>query len=63
MYYIYEAMDQAKEKTHVAYKDKLHKYGSIWETINNKWNNQLHHPMHPDKYFLNPKYHYKAKLG
>lgn len=46
MGYIYEAMDQAKEQIQAAYKYKLAKYGHIWETIDNKWNNQLHHPIH-----------------
>eukprot|EP00253_Pinus_taeda_P033798 PITA_33798 len=61
--YIYEAMDQAKEKIHASYKDMLAKYGHIWEIIDNIWNNQLHHPIHAVGYFLDPKYHYKARLG
>ena len=63
MGYIYEAMDQEKEKIQESYKDKVAKYGRIWEIIDNKWNNQLHHPIHAVGYFLNPKYHYKTKLG
>eukprot|EP00253_Pinus_taeda_P017071 PITA_17071 len=63
MGYIYEAMNQAKEQIHAAYKDKLAKYGHIREIIDNRWNNQLHRPKHAIWYFLNPKYHYKAPLG
>eukprot|EP00253_Pinus_taeda_P031449 PITA_31449 len=63
MGYIYEAMDQAKEQIRVAYKDRLAKYGRIWEIIDNRWNNQLHRPIHAAGYFLNPKYHYKNRLG
>eukprot|EP00253_Pinus_taeda_P031854 PITA_31854 len=63
MGYIYEAMDQAKEHIRVAYKDRLAKYGRIWEIIDNKWNNQLHRPIHAAGYLLNPKYHYKNRLG
>eukprot|EP00253_Pinus_taeda_P018628 PITA_18628 len=60
--YIYEAMDQAKEKIRATYKDRLAEYGHIWEIIENRWNNQFHHPIHPTGYFLNPKYHYKARI-
>eukprot|EP00253_Pinus_taeda_P010457 PITA_10457 len=63
MGYIYEAMDHGKEKIRVDYKDKLTKYGRIWEIIDKKWNNQLHRPIHAVGYFLKPKYHYKARLG
>eukprot|EP00253_Pinus_taeda_P013082 PITA_13082 len=63
MGYIYEAMDQGKEQIRVDYKDKLTKYGRIWAIIDKKWNNQLHRPIHAVGYFLNPKYHYKARLG
>ena len=41
----------------------LAKYGRIWEIIDNIWNNQLHRLLHAVGYFLNPKYHYKARLG
>ena len=61
--YIYEAMDQAKEQIKAAYKDRVAKYGPIWEITDNKWNNQLHCPIHAVGYFLNPRYHYKVQLG
>eukprot|EP00253_Pinus_taeda_P009421 PITA_09421 len=63
MGYIYEAMDQAKDKTRATSKDRLAKYGRIWEIIDNRWNNQFHRPIHATGYFWNPKYHYKAWLG
>jgi hypothetical protein len=28
------------------YKDRVAKYGPIWEITDNKWNNQLQHPIH-----------------
>eukprot|EP00253_Pinus_taeda_P028377 PITA_28377 len=56
-------MDQSKEHIQVAYKVKVGKYGPIWEINDNRWNNQLHFPIHAARYFLNPKYHYKARLG
>ena len=63
MGYIYEAMDQAKEQIRAAYKDRVAKYGPIWEIIDHRWNNQLHRPIHAAGYFLNPRYHYRALLG
>ena len=61
--YIYDAMDQENEQINTTYKDKIAKYGPIWEIISNKWNNQLHCPIHTTGYFINPMYHYKAQLG
>lgn len=61
MGFIYEAMDQAKEKIKREYKDKLAKYGPILAIIDERWKNKLHHPIHAAVYFLNPRYHYKAK--
>eukprot|EP00253_Pinus_taeda_P035894 PITA_35894 len=54
-------MDQAKEQIKRAYKDKVAKYGPILAIIDERWNNQLHRPIHAIGYFLNPWYHYKAK--
>eukprot|EP00253_Pinus_taeda_P028702 PITA_28702 len=61
MGFIYEAMDQAKEHIKAVYKDRVAKYGPIWAIIDERWNNQLHRPIHAAGYFLNPRYHYKAK--
>ena len=61
MGFIYEAMDQAKEQIKRAYKDKVAKYGPIWVIIDERWNNQLHRPIHAAGYFLNPRFHYKVK--
>eukprot|EP00253_Pinus_taeda_P009791 PITA_09791 len=61
MGFIYEAMDQAKEQIKAVYKNRVAKYGPIWGIIDERWNNQLHRPIHAAGYFLNPRYHYKAK--
>lgn len=63
MGFIYKAMDQTKEKIRETYKDRVAKYGPIWEIIGQRWNNQLHRPIHAVRYFLNPRYHHKAQLG
>eukprot|EP00253_Pinus_taeda_P014606 PITA_14606 len=54
-------MDQAKEQIKAVYKNRVAKYGPIWAIIDERWNNQLHRPIHAAGYFLNPRYHYKAK--
>eukprot|EP00253_Pinus_taeda_P021773 PITA_21773 len=46
MGFIYEAMDQAKEQIKTIYKDRVAKYGPIWAIIDERWNNQLHRPIH-----------------
>eukprot|EP00253_Pinus_taeda_P021403 PITA_21403 len=61
MGFIYEAMDQANEQIKMVYKDRVAKYGPIWAIVDERWNNQLHRPIHAAGYFLNPQYHYKAK--
>jgi hypothetical protein len=61
--YIYEAMDQEKEKIREAYKHRVTKYGPIWDIIDRRWNNQLHRPIHATGYFMNPRYRYRAQLG
>jgi hypothetical protein len=60
MGYIYEAISQSKEQIRVAYKDRVTKYGPIWDIIDRRWNNQLHCPINAAGYFLNPRYHYRA---
>ena len=62
MGYIYEAMDQAKEHIKETYKYRVYKYGPIWEIIDRRWNNQLHHPIHAAGYFLNPRYQYRDHI-
>ena len=60
--YIYEAMNQANEQIKAAYKDRVAKYGPIWEIVDRRWNNQRHRPIHADGYFLNPRYHYRYHI-
>ena len=62
MGYIYEAMDQTNEQIKATYKDRVAKYGPIWEIIDRIWNNQLHRPIHAAGYFLNPSYQYRDHI-
>ncbi|KAF1896197.1 hypothetical protein Lal_00027263 [Lupinus albus] len=58
MGFIYEAMDQAKEKIQIAFNNVKKSYLPIWEIIDQRWDNQLHRPLHATGYYLNPKLHY-----
>ena len=53
-------METMIQKTKII-KDKVAKCGPIWAIIDERWKNQLHRPIHAAGYFLNPRYHYKAK--
>ena len=55
MGFIYEAMDQAKEATKEAYGGKRQKYIPLWRIIDERWNKQLHRPLHVAGYYLNPR--------
>ena len=55
MGFIYEAMDQAKEVIKARYSDKMQKYFPIWKIIDERWNRQLHRPLHAVGYYLNPR--------
>ncbi|KAF1874144.1 hypothetical protein Lal_00041589 [Lupinus albus] len=58
MSFIYEATDQAKEKIQIVFNDVKKSYLPIWEIINQRWDTQLHRPLHAASYYLNPKLHY-----
>ncbi|XP_057418793.1 uncharacterized protein LOC130713003 [Lotus japonicus] len=58
MGYIYEAMDKAKEAIRASLRDDKSKYQKIWDIIDNRWNSQLHRPLHAAGHFLNPEYYY-----
>ena len=46
MGFIYEAMDQAKETIKDAYGGRRQKYIPLWRIIDERWNRQLHRPLH-----------------
>ena len=55
MGFVYEAMDQAKEAINEAYHGKRQKYLPLWRIIDERWNKQLHRPLHNAIYYLNPR--------
>ncbi|XP_019442238.1 PREDICTED: uncharacterized protein LOC109346951 [Lupinus angustifolius] len=48
---VYETMDQAKEKIQ-----------SVYNNVEDRWDRQLHRPLHVATYFLNPQLHYALEF-
>ena len=64
MGYIYESMDLAKEAIKEKYQNDETKYMPLWDIIDERWDRQLHSPLHAAGYFLNPAYFYdKTKFS
>ena len=61
MGYIYEAMDRAKETIKRSFNENEEKYEKIFTIIDERWNCQLHRPLHAVGYYLNPEFFYKIK--
>ncbi|XP_077245531.1 uncharacterized protein LOC143885307 [Tasmannia lanceolata] len=60
MGYIYEAMDRAKEAIAKNLGNIKKKYEQIWNIIDERWDRQLHRPLHAAGYFLNPRFQYET---
>lgn len=56
--YIYEAMDQAKEKIAKNLGGVTRRYEKVWKAIDERWDKQLHTRLHAAAYFLNPRFHF-----
>ncbi|CAI9096908.1 OLC1v1033168C4 [Oldenlandia corymbosa var. corymbosa] len=56
--YIYETMDQVKEKIEKNFEGKESCYQPVWDDIDYIWNNYLHSPLHAAGYLLNPYFRY-----
>ena len=64
MGYIYESMDLAKEAIKEKNQNDETKYMPLWDIIDERWDRQLHSPLHAARYFLNPAYFYdKTKFS
>ena len=59
--YIYEAMDRVKETIKRSFNENEEKYEKIFTIIDERWNCQLHRPLHAVGYYLNPEFFYKIK--
>lgn len=54
MGYIYEEMGRAKEKIRTNFNGAARSYNSLWKIIDDRWDRQLHRPLHAAGLFLNP---------
>lgn len=59
--YIYEAMDRAKEQIKENLNGKESRYRQIWDLVDERWNLQLHRPLHAAAFYLNPRFQYDPK--
>ncbi|XP_060215620.1 uncharacterized protein LOC132642440 [Lycium barbarum] len=59
MGYIYEAMDRVKEAIAKAFEGNIAKYKDIFKIIDERWQCQLHHPLHAAGHYLNPEFFYQ----
>ncbi|KAF8410857.1 hypothetical protein HHK36_003394 [Tetracentron sinense] len=62
MGYIYEAMDWAKETIAANLGGVKKKYKPIWDIIDQRWDLQMHRPLHAAGYYLNPRFQYDPKF-
>ncbi|KAJ9159951.1 hypothetical protein P3X46_025400 [Hevea brasiliensis] len=62
MGYIYEGIERAKAAIKAFYKGIEEKYMPIWDIIDQRWNIQLHSPLHAAAAFLNPSIFYNPNF-
>ncbi|XLT73595.1 hypothetical protein HN873_030021, partial [Arachis hypogaea] len=58
MCYIYEAMEKANECIMKIFSNDVSKYSEVFKIVDNRWNCQLHRPLHAAGHFLNPELFY-----
>ncbi|KAL4345290.1 hypothetical protein AHAS_Ahas11G0263600 [Arachis hypogaea] len=58
MDYIYEAMENANECIMKTFSNYVSKYSEVFKIIDNRWNCQLHRPLHAAGHFLNSELFY-----
>ncbi|XP_057425969.1 uncharacterized protein LOC130719358 [Lotus japonicus] len=62
MGFVYDAIDTAKEKIRTNFKDVKKRYESVWKIIDERWDKQLHRPLHAAGYYLNPYFHWDSNF-
>ncbi|XP_044955032.1 uncharacterized protein LOC123405398 [Hordeum vulgare subsp. vulgare] len=58
MPFIYDEMSSAKQKIKLNFGNVKKRYKKIFEIIDDRWETQLHRPLHAAAYYLNPHCHY-----
>ncbi|KAL6596062.1 hypothetical protein ACP70R_047426 [Stipagrostis hirtigluma subsp. patula] len=62
MPFIYAEMDRAKEKIKQNFNNVKKSYTPIFNIIDERWEAQLHRPLHAAAYYLNSQYHYSPNF-
>ncbi|XP_074318448.1 uncharacterized protein LOC141655260 [Silene latifolia] len=58
MGFIYEAMSRAKNQIKENFNSVEKNYKPIWDIVDERWEAQMHKPLHAIGYFLNPQFQY-----
>ncbi|KAL4343370.1 hypothetical protein AHAS_Ahas11G0071600 [Arachis hypogaea] len=58
MGYIYEAMEKANDCIMKTFSNDVGKYTEVFKIIHNRWNCQIHRPLHAASHFLNSELFY-----
>ncbi|XP_052200522.1 uncharacterized protein LOC127806938 [Diospyros lotus] len=62
MGFIYVEMDRAKEKIKANFNNVKKNFEPILKIVDERWEFQLHRPLHAAAYYLNPHYHYSPNF-
>ncbi|XP_031392253.1 uncharacterized protein LOC116204300 [Punica granatum] len=62
MGFIYNEMEKAKQKIKANFKDDRKSYDPVWKVIDERWEVQLHRPLHAAAYYLNPQLHFSSEF-
>ncbi|KAG4935727.1 hypothetical protein JHK84_049928 [Glycine max] len=57
--FVYEEMENAKEKIKCNFNNIKKSYEPVWKITDERWDHQLHRPLHAAAYHLNPPLHYE----
>ncbi|KAK0582738.1 hypothetical protein LWI29_029002 [Acer saccharum] len=63
MGFLYDAIDEAKDKISKNLKGELSAYKEIWDIIDKRWEFQLHRHLHAAAYFMNPQFQYSDNFS
>ncbi|XP_031391589.1 uncharacterized protein LOC116203792 [Punica granatum] len=62
MGFIYNEMEKAEQKIKANFKDDRKSYDPVWKVIDERWEVQLHRPLHAAAYYLNPQLHFSSEF-
>ncbi|XP_048491084.1 uncharacterized protein LOC104901267 [Beta vulgaris subsp. vulgaris] len=63
MGFIYQAMTQAKDRIKENFNNVERNYKPICDIVDERWEAQMHRPLHAAAYFLNPQFQYSPNFN